>query len=75
MPKKYITFAEDFFKRIFTLEPSDRITLKEIMEHPLISNPEEVSSDSTSDDIMEGEAEWEKNRIKYIQKVMNEIRK
>lgn len=66
---------EDFYKRIFVLEPKNRISLSEILEHPLINNPEDVSSDSTSDDLTESEAEWEKNRIKYIQRTFAEIKK
>ena len=46
-----------------------------MIEHPLIRNPDDASSDSTADDAGESEVEWEKNRIKYIQRVFADVKK
>lgn len=31
MSKKHLAFAEDFFKKVFALDPKDRMTLAEMM--------------------------------------------
>lgn len=58
--KKEEAYLVDFFKKLFCIDPKKRLNLDEMFSHPLFQVPEtEETSDSTVDDQLEQDVEWE----------------
>lgn len=55
----------DFFRRVFRLDPKQRITLDEMMAHPLITTIKESDTSSDSIDDVE-EIEWELKKVSFM---------
>lgn len=72
--KKQFGLLEDFFKKIFNLDQTKRMTLDQMTEHPIFkTNDGQKTDDSFSNDPYEQEMEWYNGKIKFVEDLISDL--